>query len=177
MFRAAAEGDTKVARQLVDLVAQAESGRVSAAFNALEYAIHYKETYLPIFEEHEREGREPPDIYPHPDDVLIDQRTGTFTIDGPETKEQADAQRAVRDRALKSLGRYFEVEAALRTDRSNRALRREFEILKQEHEILKKDAERMLRHKALRLARRGVAPDVAIPKPETPARPEPEADE
>ena len=36
MFRAAAQGDTKAARQLLELIARAESGRTGAAFEILE---------------------------------------------------------------------------------------------------------------------------------------------
>ena len=91
MFRAAAQGDTKAARQLLELIARAESGRTGTAFEILEHAFQYKEKYIPIFEKHEREGLDPPDIYPHPDDVLIDEATGEVTIDGPMSKEQAGA--------------------------------------------------------------------------------------
>ena len=91
MFRAAAQGDTKAARQLLELIARAESGRTGTAFEILEHAFQYKEKYIPIFEKHEREGLDPPDIYPHPDDVLIDEATGEVTIEGPMSKEQAGA--------------------------------------------------------------------------------------
>jgi uncharacterized protein DUF5681 len=156
MFRAAADGDTKAGRQLLEVIARAESGRVGSAFEILEYAFQYKQLYLPIFERHEREGREPPDIYPHPDDVIVDENSGAVTIDGPMSKEQAGARHAVRERAIQSMPRYFEVEAALKKDPSNRSLRREFKVLKQHHEFLKKDAERMQRREALRLSRRAL---------------------
>ena len=91
MFRAAAQGDTKAARQLLELIARAESGRTGTAFEILEHAVQYKEKYMPIFEKHEREGLDPPDIYPHPDDVIINEATGEVTIDGPMSKEQAGA--------------------------------------------------------------------------------------
>src|ERR1039458_2726325 len=56
MFRAAAQGDTKAGRQLLELISRAESGRTGTALENLEYAVQYKEKYGPIFDKHEREG-------------------------------------------------------------------------------------------------------------------------
>jgi Family of unknown function (DUF5681) len=130
MFRAAAQGDAKAARQLLEVVSRAENGRTDAALEILETAFQYKEKHLPVFEKHEREGLDPPDIYPHPDDTLIDENTGEVTIDGPRDKDQAGARKAVREQAIDSLPRYFELEAALQKDPTNRSLKREFKELK-----------------------------------------------
>src|SRR3954454_162707 len=105
MFRAAAEGDTKAARQLLELIGRAESDRTAAALDSLEFAVQYKEAYLPVFERNERLGHDPPEIYPHPDDFLIDKDTGKVTIDGPVTREQAGAQAALRQMAFESIPR------------------------------------------------------------------------
>src|SRR6266436_6738474 len=56
MFRAAAQGDTKAGRQLLEVIARAESGRTGTALEILECAAQYKEKNAPIFEKHEREG-------------------------------------------------------------------------------------------------------------------------
>src|SRR6516162_8226237 len=69
MFRAAAQGDAKAGRQLLEVIARAESGRAGTAVEILQFAAQYKERYTPIFDKHEREGLDPPDIYPHPDDI------------------------------------------------------------------------------------------------------------
>ena len=131
MFRAAAHGDTKAARQLLEVISRAESGRASTASEMLQHAARYKEKHSPIFEQHKREGRPPPEIYPHPDDLIIDEVTGEVTLDGPTTKEDAGAREAALEHAIKSLLRYFEVEAALKKDPKNTALKREFKPLKQ----------------------------------------------
>jgi hypothetical protein len=44
------------------------------------------------WEKHEREGLDPPDVYPHPDDFIINEATGEVTIDGPTTKDEAGAE-------------------------------------------------------------------------------------
>jgi uncharacterized protein DUF5681 len=156
MFRAAAQGDTKAGRQLLEVIARAESARTEKALGVLQFSHQYKEMHAPIFEKHEREGLDPPDIYPHPDDVIINEATGEVTIDGPKTKEEAGARKAVRKQALESMRRYPEVEAALAKKPTNRALRREFKELKKYLDFLKKDAERNDRHEALRQARRAL---------------------
>ena len=168
MFRAAAQGDTKAGRQLLEVIARAESGRTEAASEILEHAVQYKEKYGPIFEQREREGLDPLDIFPHPDDIIIDETTGEVTFDGPTSKEQAGARKAVREQAIQSMQRYFEVEEALKKDPTNRALRREFKELKKYFEFLKEDSERMRRHQTLRLSRLALLkkpqePDTAVP--------------
>jgi hypothetical protein len=64
---------------------------------------------------------------------------------------------------LKAMMRYFEVEAALKKDPKNVALKREFKELKKLYDFLKKDAERNIRHEALRQSRLAL-----VPKPPEP---------
>jgi hypothetical protein len=137
MFRAAAQGDTKAGRQLLEVIGRAESARTEKALGLLQFSHQYKEMHAPIFEKHEREGLDPPDIYPHPDDVIINEATGEVTIDGPKTKEEAGARKALRKQALELMRRYPEVEAALAKKPTNRALRREFKELKKYLDFLK----------------------------------------
>jgi hypothetical protein len=168
MFRAAAQGDAKAGRQLLEVIARAESARTEKALAILQSAAEHVEKYGPIFEKHEREGLAPPDIYPHPDDFIVNGATGEVTIDGPTTKEEAGARKAVRQQALQSMRRYFEVEAALAKKPTNRALRREFKELKKYDDFLKKDAERNFRHEALRQARRALEARPPEPNKKTP---------
>ena len=163
MFRAAARGDTKAGRQLLEVIARAESARTEKALGLLQFSAEYIEKHAPIFEKHEREGLDPPDIYPHPDDFIINGATGEVTIDGPTTKEDAGARKVFRQHAIESMRRYFEVEAALAKEPTNRALRREFKELKKYPDFLKKDAERITRHEAQRQSRRAL--DAKPPKP------------
>ena len=154
MFRAAAQGDTKAGRQLLEVIARAESARTEKAVGLLQFSHQHIEKYAPIFEKHEREGLDPPDIYPHPDDLIINEATGEVTLDGPTTKEGAGARKVVRQQALETMGRYFEVREALAKEPTNRALRREFKELKKYPDFLQKEFERNARHEALRQARR-----------------------
>jgi hypothetical protein len=168
MYRAAAQGDTKAGRQLLELIARAESARTEKALGILQSAAQHIEKYGPIFDKHDREGLAPPDIYPHPDDFIINEATGEVTIDGPTTKEEAGARKVVRQQALDSLGRYFEVRDALAKKPTNRALRREFKELKKYQDFLEKDAERNFRHEAMRQARRALEAKPPEPNKKTP---------
>src|SRR5258706_9877910 len=143
MFRAAAQGDTKAGRQLLEVIARAESGRAGSALEFLEHAVKYKEKYGPIFEQREREGLDPPDIFPHPDDMIINETTGEVTIEGPVSKEQAGARKTVRQQSFESLRRYFEEEAGLGKEPTNKAIKREFKEMKKNHEFLKEKAQRI----------------------------------
>jgi len=158
MFKAAAAGDPKAARQLMEVVARAETERAEVAKEVLQRAADYKEKFGPIFELHEREGRDPPPIYPHPDDVIIDDSIGEVRIDGPTSEEQAGARKAVSAVAIESQRRFLKVEAALKKDPTNRKLKREFKELKIYQDILAVDSERNARHEALRISRRAVRP-------------------
>ena len=73
MFRAAAQGDTKAGRQLLEAGRAGRKWADRGSLENLKYAIEYKLKYGPIFEQREREGLAPLDIYPHPDDIIIDQ--------------------------------------------------------------------------------------------------------
>ena len=163
MFRASAQGDTKAGRQLLELISRTESARTGTAVEILQFAAQYKEKYDPIFEKHARDGLDPPDIFPHPDDIIINEATGEVTIDGPTSKEEAGARKAVEEQAIKSLPRYFEVKAALEKDPKNRALRRDYKNHKVYFDLFMKESERRIRHKALQQSRRAL--EAKPPKP------------
>jgi Family of unknown function (DUF5681) len=167
MFQAAAHGDTKAARQLLEVVSRAESGRASTASEMLQHAARYKEKHSPIFEQHEREGLPPPEIYPHPDDLIIDEVTGEVTLDGPTTKEEAGALIAARDHVLTLLPRYVQVQMALEKDPKNKALRREFKELSKYWQIAVKSGDRIRRHEIVRLSRRALETKPAEPNKAT----------
>jgi Family of unknown function (DUF5681) len=159
MFRSAAQGESKSQRQLLEIFAQKESSRIAFTKEVLEHAIRYKEETGAIFARCERDGLPPPEIYPHPDDIIIDGSLGEVTIDGPMSREQAGAQKVVMDQALKSLMRFFEVEAALTQDPSNRELRRELKELKKYKDFIEEGAQRRFRHEALRQSRQALEDD------------------
>jgi hypothetical protein len=163
MFRAAAQGDSKTGRQLLEIIARAESARAAFAQECLENSVRYKEEYGPKFDQREREGLEPLEIYPHPDDIIIDGHTGEVTIDGPISKEEAGAQEIVTFDALKSVQRYLEVEAALAHRPNDRKLKAELKELKKHKDFLEKIGARNVRRETAKQARLGLQSDLLRP--------------
>ena len=149
MFRAAAQGDTKAGRQLLEVIARAETARAAFKWQILQKAVQYKEYYGPIFDQCERNGRAPPEIFPHPDDVLIDHSTGEVTCDGPMSKEEAGARKAIREHANEIQARGFSSSYA-RLDEipPTKPLRREFKELNEMYEFARKDTKRLSRHQS-----------------------------
>jgi hypothetical protein len=150
MFRLAAQGDSKAQRLLIDLVTRAESDRAALMKSYFEAATNYKQDAEELIKRHEREGLPPPDIYPHPDDVIIDLYAGEVVIDGPLTKEQAGAQEFMRKVSIPKLGRLFEVESALAKDPTNNALKKEMKDLQMYKDFFQMIAERRIRLESLR---------------------------
>jgi hypothetical protein len=157
MFRLAAHGDTKTQRQLMDIIARAESNRAALAMSFLEAAIKYKRDAEEVIRQHKAKGLPPPDFYPHPDDLEINHHTGEVVIDGPLTEEQAGAQEALRNILInKQLPRFFEVQSALAEDPANDALKREMKDLQKYKDFFESGSQRRLRHEALRLSRKAL---------------------
>jgi hypothetical protein len=92
MYRTAAQGDAKIQRQLLEMIARAETARVALARDVLQLAIEHKKQYGDLFYQRERDGFKPPEIYPHPDDIEINEHSGEVTIRGPVNKEQAGTE-------------------------------------------------------------------------------------
>ena len=163
MFRLAAQGHSKAQRLLIDLVTRAESDRAALAMTYFEEAVKYKEYAEGLIKQHESQGLPPPDIYPHPDDVIIDLYAGEVVIDGPMTEEQAGAQEALRKVSMKKLRRLFEVEVALAKDPTNTALKKEMKHLQMYKDSFRMSAERRRRPEVLRQCREALK--VASEKP------------
>jgi hypothetical protein len=148
MYRTAAQGDGRVQRILLQEVNRVESARAARDQVILGMALKHLETWSDIFYQHERDGLPPPDVYPHPADIEIDMSTGKVTYHGPATKEQAGAVKALEDRALASMLRFWEVVEALKTDPKNRELRSEYKQLKMYAEVFRQKGEKNIRRMA-----------------------------
>jgi hypothetical protein len=81
------------------------------------------------------------------------------TLDGPTMKADANARAIVRKHVFVALPQYFELEASLKKNPANQAVKQEFKVLADYHEFLLKDAARALRHKSRRSARLGLDED------------------
>jgi hypothetical protein len=88
----AANGNSRAQKTILNLVLGAEADRSAAAAEILRAAVEGKEYWAAIFAEYDRRGIDRPEPIPHPDDVVIDYKTGEVRIDGPVMSEQKDAQ-------------------------------------------------------------------------------------
>lgn len=169
-FRIAAQGDAKAARQLLEVVARAETSRTANAKEMLEFVAAYKARYEPIFAQHEKDGLEPPEVYPHPDDIIVDPVTGAITFDGPMDKDQAGAQKAFEQIAIQKLSRFFAVETELKNNPKNVSLGKEFKELKIYDDYIRKVGKRNIRLAALRVGREALHKDISKQKPKAKKR-------
>jgi hypothetical protein len=65
----------------------AENWRLKVHEDILKAAIDYKENCTRTLDEHRRAGKPPPEMYPHPDDLHFDERTGEVEIRGPKSQQ------------------------------------------------------------------------------------------
>jgi hypothetical protein len=158
MFRSAAQGDSKSQRQLLELITRAEADRATAATDYVKFMIDYQASAQEKMADHERRGLEPPELYPHPDDIIFDMVTGEVRIDGPLTKEEAGAQKVVKDYAIKKILRFFELDEEVKKDPGNKALRKEWAEHKQYLDYMEKQGERNIRLTALKQWRDALKP-------------------
>lgn len=95
---AAANGSIRAQQNYLNLLIGAEAARREASLEMLETAIDYKEHWHHELAERKRKGTMGPEPVPHPDEVVIDYRTGEVRIEGPVLEEQKDAQDELRAR-------------------------------------------------------------------------------
>jgi hypothetical protein len=160
LMRSGAQGDIKAARQVLELIGRAEAERAAKAQRAFEWLYKYQERFRGILTQAARTGIDPPEIHPHPDDFIIDKKTGEVIYDGPESPEHAAAQKIVREQLLKTIRPdILKVARKLDKDPTNRALRQQYNKLKKSLDFLRRDKQRRDRHEMMRLARRGPQPE------------------
>jgi hypothetical protein len=86
----AAKGHQRSQRLFTDLVRLVEQERRALHERFLEAAIEYKCDWERELERRERLGLDLPPPLPHPDDILVDVRSGQVRFMGPMTKEEAE---------------------------------------------------------------------------------------
>ena len=84
----AINGDPACGRLILQLVSSAQKEKDEQRLAVLNVADEYKLYWNAVFAQCDREGRPRPETLPHPDDVVIDPRTGGFGIVGPMTQEE-----------------------------------------------------------------------------------------
>ena len=95
----AARGQLRAAQAFMALLSGTERSNKFAHDKFLEAAITYKLEWECELERRRQSGEIGPEPLPHPDDIVIDMRTGVVAVRGPMTKED----KAERDRKAASL--------------------------------------------------------------------------
>jgi hypothetical protein len=116
---AALKGNRFAQKTLADLVQKVEQEHRDIQYGNLEAFTDYKMKWNREIERCQRLGLPDPKPLPHPDDVLIDYRKGTFRIAGPITKEEKahfDKMLSYRDQGLEG---YRECTQMMKEDPEN----------------------------------------------------------
>ena len=97
---AAMKGSRLSQKALAELVRQVEERKASEHVTILENAFEYKQKWTAELERRRRLGLNEPDPVPHPDDIMINMRTGHVRTDGPlDEREKQDWDKRIRRRA------------------------------------------------------------------------------
>src|SRR5258706_5514018 len=136
----AANGNTRAQRTFLGLVMGAETDRSAANAELLRVAVEGKEYRAAVFADCDRRGIDRPDPVPHPDDVVIDYKTGEVRINGPVMTEQKDW----RETLIAAWPDYEQnlkhVAEAMKADPDNLELRRDQKTLTRITDWLRKGA-------------------------------------
>jgi len=119
---AAANGNARAQQTYLNLLTGAEADRRVASMELYTAAVEYKEHWHQILAERARTGTTGPEPGPHPDDIIIDPKTGEIRIDGPVVEQDKAAQEALRARWPKFQRRLTETNAKLESDPNNSKL-------------------------------------------------------
>jgi hypothetical protein len=134
----------------LSLVIGAEADRRMATMEMMKAALEYKHQWVEELAERARTGATGPEPYPHPDDVIIDPKTGEVRFEGPASEEQHAAQEWLREKRPDFHQRLRQIEEELKSDPENSELREEQEQLQNCTDWLMKDLKRRFLRDAIR---------------------------
>jgi Family of unknown function (DUF5681) len=157
---AAANGNARAQQTYLNLLLGAEADRRTASMELFTAAVEYKEHWGRILAERARKGTTGPGPVPHPDDIIIDPKTGEIRFDGPVLEQDKAAQEAFRAMWPKFERMLREVNAKLESDPNNPKLRQD-----------KRDLEKFvgwLRDDELKQAMKRMTRDALRPTPQKP---------
>jgi hypothetical protein len=118
---AAMKGSRLSQRALAELVRQVEDRKASEHLTVLENAFEYKQKWTEELQRRRRLGVDEPDPIPHPDDIIIDMRSGRIRTDGPldaREKRRWDERLERRDEAQAEVSAYAENYRRARSEKS-----------------------------------------------------------
>ena len=147
---AAANGNTRAQQNYLTLLIGAEADRRVATMEMLKTAVEYKEHWGQVLAERARSGASGPEPVPHPDDIIIDSKTGEIRFDGPVLEEQWMAQERLRAMGPELERMLKQVNEKLESDSNNSELRMQQRELAKMVGWLRDDAQRRFMRDALR---------------------------
>ena len=112
----AAKGNVRAQRLFTQMLAETERDRKQLYDSYVEVLIDYKITWENEIDRCRKQGIEPPEPLPHPDDIILDFSTGDIRIKGPMTKEQKIKWDKLRQRKADCLESIQEDEKLLREE-------------------------------------------------------------
>jgi hypothetical protein len=121
---AAANGNARAQQSYLNLVAGAEADQRAATMEMLRTAVDYKEHWHHVLAERARDGTTGPEPVTHPDDVIIDYKTGDVRIDGPVLEEQKAAWDQLRAMWPELERNLMEINEQIESDPKNSSLRK-----------------------------------------------------
>jgi hypothetical protein len=147
---AAANGNTRAQQNYLTLLIGAEADRRVATMELFASAVEYKEHWGRVLTERARSGATGPEPTPHPDDVVIDSKTGEVRFDGPVSEQQWMAGERLRTMEPELRRMLRQVDEKLKSDPKNSELITQQSELTKWIDWLMKDAGRRAMRDALR---------------------------
>jgi Family of unknown function (DUF5681) len=116
---AAANGNVRAQQNYLNLVMGAEAARREATMEMFNTAVVYKQHWHRVLAERARDGTTGPEPVPHPDDVIIDDKTGEVRFTGPVMEEQRQAEEWMRANWLELEKGRPQLDSMLQADPDN----------------------------------------------------------
>jgi Family of unknown function (DUF5681) len=137
---AAANGNTRAQQTYLNLLIGAESDRRMATMELFAYAVEYKEHWGRVLTERARKGTTGPEPVPHPDDVIIDSKTGEVRFEGPVSEVENAAQEWLRANSMEFIENWVRISGRLESEPNNLELRKEQKELAKIIDWIRNDA-------------------------------------
>jgi len=138
MGQQAAKGNRFSQRRLLELIMAVENDEHDQYSELFQTAVEYKTNAEKVIRDHKERGLPPPDIYPHPDHVEPDPRTGRVRFSGPMSQEEKEAWDQLEERRDLALEIIKFLEQELEKDPDDKALKKK---LAEERRIYRKFSE------------------------------------
>ena len=119
---AAANGNIRAQQNYLNLLIGAEAERRMATMELFTTAVEYKEHWGRVLAERARSGATGPEPVPHPDDIIIDPKTGEVRFDGPVSEQQWMAGERLRAMWPELRRMLRQVDEKLKSDPKNSEL-------------------------------------------------------